>query len=96
MAVGKSRGSQLGEYRGDKFVGRTGALQKTLRRPQRPVRRYTDAVQRIRLPMLQKIDPDGSLSLRSIAERLNQMNVPTISGKGSWSANSVRRLKAVS
>ena len=46
--------------------------------------------------MLQKIDPDGSLSLRSIAERLNQMNVPTISGKGSWSANSVRRLKAVS
>jgi len=46
--------------------------------------------------MLQKIDPDGSLSLRSIAERLNQMNVPTISGKGSWSANSVRRLQAVS
>ena len=95
MSVGESRGSQLGEYRGDKFVGRTGALQKTLRRPQRPVRRHTDALQD-RFAMLQKIAPDGSLSLRSIAERLNQMNVPTISGKGSWSANSVRRLKAVS
>ena len=95
MAVSKSRGSQLEKYRGDRFVGRTGALQKTLRRPQRPVRRYTDALQRW-VAMLQKIDPDGSLSLRSIAERLNQMNVPTISGKGSWSANSVRRLKAVS
>ena len=49
-----------------------------------------------RLPMLQKIDPDDSLSLRRIAERLNTMNVPTVSGKGSWSANSVKRLKAVS
>ena len=27
LAVGKSRGSQLGEYRGDKFVGRTGTAE---------------------------------------------------------------------
>ena len=74
-----------------------GALvrQKTLRRPLRPVWSYTDALRQERLLMLQKIDPDDSLSLRRIAERLNTMNVPTVSGKGSWSANSVKRLKAV-
>ena len=27
LAVGKSRGSQLDEYRGDKFVGRTGTAE---------------------------------------------------------------------
>jgi hypothetical protein len=49
-----------------------------------------------KLPMIHRIDPEGSMSLRSIAQKLNDMNVPTVSGKGSWSANSVRRLKAVS
>ena len=39
-------------------------------------------------------DPESVLSLRAIAERLNNMNVPKITGKGSWSANSVRRLRA--
>ena len=46
--------------------------------------------------MIAKVDPDASLSLRQIAEKLNELSVPTISGKGSWSANSVRRLKAAS
>ena len=95
MAVGKSRGSQLGEYRGDKFVGRTGTAEDAKKASEARTALYRRRA-KIRLPMLQKIDPDGSLSLRSIAERLNQMNVPTISGKGSWFANSVRRLKAVS
>ena len=44
LAAAKARGVQLGAYRGDKFVGRIG-LKKILRRPQRPVQRYTDAVQ---------------------------------------------------
>jgi hypothetical protein len=46
-------------------------------------------------PLLGRIDPESVLSLRAIAERLNDMNVPTVTGKGGWSANSVRRLKAV-
>ena len=95
LAAAKAKGVQLGAYRGDKFVGRTGTAEDAKKASEARTalyrRRTVD-----RLPMLQKIDPDGSLSLRSIAERLNQMNVPTISGKGSWSANSVRRLKAVS
>ena len=48
-----------------------------------------------KLPMLQKSDPNGSMSLRGIAQRLNDMNVPTVSERGLWYANSVRRLKAI-
>ena len=43
--------------------------------------------------MLKRIDPDGSMSLRAIAEALNGMDIPTVSGRGQWSSNSVRRLK---
>ena len=95
LVVAKARGVQLGAYRGDKFVGRTGTAEDAKKASEARTALYRRRTAD-RLPMLQKIDPDCSLSLRSIAERLNQMNVPTISGKGSWSANSVRRLKAVS
>ena len=44
--------------------------------------------------MLTRVDPDASMSLRAIADALNDMDIPTVSGRGSWSANSVRRLKA--
>jgi hypothetical protein len=46
-----------------------------------------------RLPMLNEVDPDGTLSLRQIADKLNALGVPTVSKRGKWSANSVRRLK---
>ena len=45
--------------------------------------------------MLNRIDPERNMTLRAMADKLNDMNVATTSGKGSWSANSVRRLKAV-
>ena len=40
--------------------------------------------------MLKGADPDGPMSLRAIAEALNGMGIPTVQGKGSQSANSVR------
>ena len=46
--------------------------------------------------MLTRVDPDASMSLRAIADALNDMDIPTVSGRGSWSANSVRRLKMLS
>ena len=46
------------------------------------------------LPLLKMYDPDGSMSLRAIADIFNRYGVKTVSGRGSWSANSVRRLKA--
>jgi hypothetical protein len=45
--------------------------------------------------MLNRIDPEKNVALRAMAYKLKDMNVATTSGKGSWSANSVRRLKAV-
>ena len=45
--------------------------------------------------MLNRIDPERNVTLRAMGYKLNDMNVATTSGKGSWSANSVRRLKAV-
>ena len=43
--------------------------------------------------MIKRVDPEGTMSLRAIAEALNGLGIPTVSGKGQWSANSVRRLK---
>ena len=43
--------------------------------------------------MLKGVDPEDTMSLRAIAEALNGMGIPTVSGKGTWSSNSVRRLK---
>ena len=78
-----------------KFVGRKGTTEEAQR-----AREALTARSRIRasdkLPMLKRVDPDGSMSLRAIADTLNDMDIPTVSGRGQWSANSVRRLKAIS
>jgi DNA invertase Pin-like site-specific DNA recombinase len=95
LAAAKARGVQLGAYRDGKYVGRIGTTENA-----RVASEARTALFRVRavekLPMIHRIDPEGSMSLRSIAQKLNDMNVPTVSGKGSWSANSVRRLKAAS
>ena len=96
-AAAKARGRQLGAYdKNDKtkFVGRKGTPEDAQRArealTERSRVRATD-----KLPMLKRVDPDGSMSLRAIAEALNANGIPTVSGKGQWSANSVRRLKAI-
>lgn len=94
LAVAKARGVQLGAYRDGRFVGRIGTAEDAKKASEARTALYRRrAVEK--LPILQKVDPDGSMSLHRIAQLLNNMNVPTISGRGSWSANSVRRLKSV-
>ena len=44
--------------------------------------------------LLKRYDHDGSMSLRAIADIFNRYGVKTVSGRGQWSANAVRRLKA--
>ena len=95
LAAAKARGVQLGAYRDGQFVGRVGTAADTQKASIARAAKY-EAAARMKLPLLQRVDPLGSLSLRQIAERLNAMGVPTVSGKGSWSANSVKRLKAIS
>ena len=95
LAAAKARGVQLGAYRGGKFVGRVGTADDAKYASQvRTVLHKKRYEQKIHL--LARYDPDGSASLRTVARALNDAGVPTISGKGSWSANSVRRLKAYS
>lgn len=93
LAAAKARGVQLGAYRGGKFVGRAGTAEDAKRASQARTERFRQSAM-AKAPLLQRIDPDGSMSLRQIAGHLNQMGVPTVSGRGAWSANSVRRLKA--
>ena len=94
LAVAKARGVQLGAYRDGRFVGRIGTAEDAKKASEARTALYRRrAVEK--LPILQKVDPGGSMSLQRIAQLLNNMNVPTISGRGSWSANSVRRLKSV-
>ena len=93
LAAAKARGQQLGAYRNDVFVGRRGTAQDAEK-----AREARTALFQVRttqkLPMLKRIDPDGTRSTRAIASELNRMSVATVSGKGSWSSNSVRRLRA--
>ena len=44
-------------------------------------------------PLITRIDPNGSLSLRAIAAQLIAEGVPTPSGKGQWTATAVARLR---
>ena len=81
LAAAKARGVQLGAYRDGQFVGRVGTVEDAQKASIARAAKY-EAAARMKLPLLQRIDPLGSLSLRQIAERLNAMEVPTVSGKG--------------
>ena len=43
-------------------------------------------------PILERVNPDGSLSLHRLAKALNQEEIPTMSGKGQWNAKSGQRV----
>jgi DNA invertase Pin-like site-specific DNA recombinase len=92
LAAAKARGVQLGAYRDGTFVGRTGTRENVLKANQAKAAKYRETAV-ARASLLRKIDPEGRKSLREIAEELNGLEVPTVSGRGQWSANSVRRLK---
>jgi len=94
LAAAKVRGVQLGAYRDGNFVGRVGTSKDAKNASEARTALYRRRAA-AKLPMIKKVDPDDSLSLRGIAQKLNDLGVPTISGKGNWSANSVRRLKVM-
>jgi DNA invertase Pin-like site-specific DNA recombinase len=94
LAAAKARGTQLGAYRDGKFVGRNGTSKDAENARNARAKLYRERAME-KVPMLKMVDPDASLSLRAIATKLNEMKVPTISGKGAWSANSVKRLRDI-
>ena len=93
LAAAKARGVQLGAYRDGVYVGGKGNADTARNASEaRTVRFHANAVDK--LPLLKRYDPDGSMSLRAIADIFNRYGVKTVSGRGTWSASSVRRLKA--
>ena len=95
LAAAKARGVQLGAYRDGVYVGGKGNADTARNASEaRTVRFHANAVDK--LPLLKRYDPDGSMSLRAIADIFNRYGVKTVSGRGQWSANSVRRLKTIS
>ena len=92
LAAAKKRGVQLGAYRDGKYVGAVGTADTARRATEARIAHFNSKAVRLQ-PMLQRADPDGTLSLRAIAKKLTDMGVPTITGKQVWSANGVRRLK---
>lgn len=92
LAAAKARGVQLGAYRDGVFVGRTGTANDARRATERRIE-AADAFARDKARLLHEADPDGSASLAAIARWFNERGVVTPSGKGQWTATTIRRLK---
>jgi hypothetical protein len=45
-------------------------------------------------PIITRLDPDGSLSLRELAAKLTAEGLPTPAGAAVWTAVTVARIKA--
>ena len=86
LAAAKERGVKLGGFR-----GRAGTEKDTQKARSVRTLKATEHAMAMQ-PLLDRIDPDGSLSLRQLAGALNEEKVPTASGRGEWTAVGVRRI----
>ena len=88
LAAAKARGVKLGGFR-----GRAGtAVDTALARKARSDKAADHAVSLG--PIIARIDPDGSLSLRALAAKLTAEGLPTPAGAAVWTAAGVARVKA--
>lgn len=92
LAAAKARGVQLGAYRDGQFIGRTGTASDAAKARAARSAKATVKAGNLRF-LVERIDPTHSLSLRQLADRLNGEGIPTPSGRGCWSAQSVSRLR---
>ena len=95
LAAAKARGQKLGAYsKSDKskFVGRTGTKADALKANAARAAKYRE-VALSKIQSLRHYDPDNSLSSRVLAKVFNDNGIPTVSGSGTWSSNSILRLK---
>jgi DNA invertase Pin-like site-specific DNA recombinase len=88
LAAAKARGQKLGGFRGYVPTAEDGANGRKARSLKAAGHASSLA------PIISRIDPDGSLSLRSIAAALNAEGLPTPAGSAVWTAATVARVKA--
>lgn len=87
LAAAKARGVKLGGFR-----GRPGSAEDCAAARSALSRRADDQARALR-PVLDRIDPDGRLSLRALAEVLEAEEIPTPTGRGKWTAAAVQRIR---
>lgn len=88
LAAAKARGQRLGGFRGRAGTADDTARARTAR--SRQADEHAAALE----PILLRIDPAGTASLRMVAAALAAEHIPTPSGRGVWTATAVARLRA--
>jgi DNA invertase Pin-like site-specific DNA recombinase len=88
LAASKARGTKLGGFR---RKGPTTAADAARARAARTAKANEQA--RSIAPIIDRMDPEGSASLRTVARQLNDEGVPTPGGNGVWTAAAVSRVR---
>jgi DNA invertase Pin-like site-specific DNA recombinase len=87
LAAAKARGQKLGGFRGYVPTAEDGANGRKARSAKAASHAASLA------PIIARLDPDGSLSLRELAAKLTAEGLPTPSGAAVWTAAGVARVK---
>jgi DNA invertase Pin-like site-specific DNA recombinase len=88
LAAAKARGQKLGGFRGYVPTVEDGANGRKARSLKAACHASSLA------PIISRLDPAGSLSLRALAAALTSEGLPTPAGGSQWTAASVQRVKA--
>ena len=88
LAAAKDRGTKLGGFR-----GRAATADDRARASAALTARAKEHAESL-APIIARLDPDGSLSLRALASALTAKGLPTPAGTAVWTAATVARVKA--
>jgi hypothetical protein len=88
LAAAKARGQKLGGFRGYVPTAEDGANGRKARGAKANGHAASLA------PIITRLDPDDSLSLRALAAKLTAEGLPTPAGAAVWTAATVARVKA--
>jgi DNA invertase Pin-like site-specific DNA recombinase len=88
LAAAKARGVALGGFR-----GRAGTAEDTAKARNAHTAKARGHAASL-VPIITRLDPNGSLSLRALAAKLTAEGLPTPAGAAAWTAATVARVKA--
>ena len=88
LAAAKARGQKLGGFRNYLLTPEDGANGRKARSAKAASHAASLA------PIITRLDPNGSLSLRALAGKLTAEGLPTPAGATVWTAATVARVKA--
>jgi hypothetical protein len=94
LAAAKARGQVMGAYdKNDKsrFIGRTGTKEDCVKAAAAK-KHYANAKAENYKPLFDRLNPDGQMSMNSMAQALNAKEIPKPSGRGKWQNVTVKRI----